>query len=159
MFIKGGQFLLHTSGVDLCFKGILNEKGEGSGGGILIRSLLMEKEGKEYLIAGPWDCYSTLFSYTSNEDHIKLEKIPQKDNKHIEIQPCQRKIAASAKYSMANKFYAFYNKKFCSDGGKFTKIDGTILPRYNYLCPDQDKTNNYYPNFRNRDNAPLQSNK
>jgi hypothetical protein len=138
---RNGQFLLHTSGVDICFKGKLNKDGKGEGGGILIRSLLMKKDNKEYLICGPWDCYTTLFSYTSNDINVQLLAKP-KDNNFIER--CKRKIADSKTktYEMKDKAYAFYNPQYFR-GNKLG------LDRYDYLV-DDIKNISYYPFFVKR---------
>lgn len=145
MCCKNGQFLLHASGVDICFKGKLDKDGKGEGGGILIRSLLMKKDNKEYLVGGPWNCYSTLFSYTSNDINVQLLAKP-KDNNYIDIdiKQCKRKIADSKTktYEMKDKAYAFYNPQYVVDN-KFT------LENYDYQIEDRKKTP-YYPNFDKR---------
>lgn len=138
---KNGQFFFHGSGVDICFAGNSNEPQNGYGG-ILIRSLLLNDN---YIVTGPWDCYSTLFSYTSNDVHVQL--LPKTDNIKMEVKPvsCRRKIEKSEKkYNFGNKHYAFFDPRF-ADGDKY-RAD---LIRYDYMN-ESKKKETYYPNFEKR---------
>ncbi|MCI1731425.1 MAG: hypothetical protein LKM34_03160 [Prevotella sp.] len=167
---RGGQFLLHASGLDICFEGTLVDKESGEGGGILVRSLLMIEEGKEdKLVVGPWDCYSTLFSYTDNDNHLQLELFPEDARNKAEITSFTRKIGEpklkddksgyKKSYTMANKPYAFYDARYVKDD-KFMQNDKPI-ERYDYQIPGNKKKSQYYLHIekRKKDNATLQRNK
>ena len=167
---KDGQFLLHASGLDICFKGTLVDKENGEGGGILVRSLLMIEEGKkDKLVAGPWDCYSTLFSYTDNDNHLQLELLPEDARNKAKVTSFTRKIGEpklkddksgyTKTYTMANKPYAFYDARYVKDD-KFMQNDKPI-ERYDYQIPGNKKKSQYYLHIekRNKDNATLQRNK
>lgn len=167
---KGGQFLLHASGLDICFEGTLVDKDNGEGGGILVRSLLMIEEGKkDKLVAGPWNCYSTLFSYTDNDNYLQLELLPKGACNNAAVASCLRKLGGSElkddksgykkTYIMANNPYAFYDARYVKDD-KFMQNDKPI-ERYDYQIPDNKKKSQYYLHIekRKKDNATLQRNK
>lgn len=167
--IKNGQFMLHASGLDICFKGTLDDIGNGVGGGILVRSMLMVDGKEEKLIAGPWDCYSTLFSYTDNDTHLQLGLLPEEVKNNAKVASCPRKLGEpqltdnklgyKKTYSMANKLYAFYDARYVKDD-KFMK-DGKPIERYDYQIPGQQKKTQYYLHIEKRikDNDTIQRNK
>lgn len=136
---KDGQFFLHASGVDIC----MSNEGD-SYGGILLRSLLLRKsDGKEYVVTGPWDCYLSLFSYTSGDIYPRLETIIGDLGQKVDLRACKRRNA-EGKTTCGNRPYAFYDNRYVSGNGFISELE-----RYDY-AKDASHATAYYPNFEKR---------
>lgn len=69
------QYLVHASGMDLCFKS------DNGYGGILIRSLLRIEGKEQSVVTGPWDCCYALINYMGGSENVfpKLTYGEEKD--------------------------------------------------------------------------------
>lgn len=133
---KAGAFLLHNSGVDICFKNEEYEK-QQCYGGILIRTLLRiekTKEGDKYMVVcGPWDCCSALFSYIDSETFPKIEKLENTNNITLDIKSAKRH---NDKSKFKDRFYCFYyNENNTTDWCFCINLD-----RYNPILKEKHKT-------------------
>ncbi len=89
---KYGQFFLNPSGVDISFKGMSHDDLHDVYGGILLRTLLLRKDGKNYVVTGPFSCADTLFNYSDADNYPHIEEIIESDFlfKEEKIMPCRR---------------------------------------------------------------------
>lgn len=111
-----GCFLLHDSGVDICFSGKVDHADtiNSKGGGILIRTLLrIDGEDMSY-VSGPWDCRDALFNYTSKECYPELvySKGIVKDLALGQVWRCN----ANGELDRQGALYAFYNSNHVAEG-------------------------------------------
>lgn len=141
---KGGVFLLHSSGTDICFKGkvgnTLEECNEG-GGGILIRTLLRteiidkQKVGSS-IVTGPWDCADALFNYTDHDSFPEIVPLQEAHN-NLKLQWAKR----------CNDPGIYKEKEYCAydafyQTGNQWGYGNTFFKRYDPLSTTM-KANNY----------------
>jgi|GEM_PF-237543 len=141
---KTGEFLLHSSGVDICFEGtVLNPRnvkkwgaGDSSivGGGILIRSLLRKESGKtDTIVAGPFDCADVLFNYTRIDTMPVLcytnKPFISKSDCDDRITMANRCNARDANAIFESEQYCFYDSAYVNDY-KWTDLSKQPLERY-----------------------------
>ena len=118
------QYLVHASGMDLCFKS------DNGYGGILIRSLLRIEGKEQSVVTGPWDCCYALINYMGGSENVfsKLTYGEEKDTK-VELETAIRHNVPVGS-SMKNAPYCFYNKKYMHKSGKWG-FEDVELKRYN----------------------------
>ncbi len=104
-----GAFLIHPSGVDLCFRSQISIDNMGNkqmvcGGGILLRCLLRIDNGRETIVAGPWDCCDALFNYSTPDNYPELRYAEKSFQIRLEKTARYHAPAISK-----NKRYCFYD--------------------------------------------------
>lgn len=111
---EAGKFLIHSSGVDICF-----ENKDEAYGGILLRHLLrIDKDGNRSVVAGPWDCCLALFNYT-DKDNAPILRWQEKTDYMAEVKETTRYNAGD---TAATK-YCFYNKAYHNQENDHWTID------------------------------------
>lgn len=147
--LKGGTFLLHSSGVDICFKGRVSEKiEECNGGGILIRAMLRTElshgqrmDDTTTIVAGPWDCADALFNYTGISSFPTIIPLEEKEK--------EKDIRFSERYHVKGKTTnEFAERKYCAYNEHYHKGNtwyaSQKLKRYDASCIGY-KANDYAP--------------
>ncbi|WP_155828495.1 hypothetical protein [Butyricimonas synergistica] len=125
---KTGTFLVHSSGLDICFEGEVKADGVDSrGGGILIRSLLrIDKNDQSAVVTGPWDCMDALINYTNGENFpriVALENI----NDNVSCRSARR---YNDKSTLKENRYCFYDGQYVDEERNYWVLDNQKLERY-----------------------------
>ncbi|MGR5574816.1 hypothetical protein [Bacteroides thetaiotaomicron] len=122
-----GRFLIHSSGIDICF----GTENENCYGGMLIRTLLRtDKDGNKTVVMGPWDCCDAIINYTggSSDIHTRIiKKEPQ--NPLVDLKETIRcNLPKGCNFD--DKEYGFYNKAYYSKEKDCWKYNDIDLERY-----------------------------
>lgn len=147
--LKGGTFLLHSSGVDICFKGRVSEKiEECNGGGILIRAMLRTElshgqrmDNTATIVAGPWDCADSLFNYTGMGSFPTIIALKEKENEQDIRFSKRHHVKGKTTNEFAERKYCAYNEHYHKEN---TWYASQKLKRYDASCIGY-KANDYAP--------------
>lgn len=127
-----GSFLIHSSGVDICFKNV----DERTYGGILIRHLLRIDEGQsKAVVAGSWDCCDALFDYSNEAVHPYLAEA---DN-DFDATNLKSTSRFNAKGNMPEKHYCFYDAGYKLRDANDWGENATAFERYNPTMKTRQK--------------------
>lgn len=100
-----GCFLIHSSGVDICFRNM----GDQTYGGILLRHLLRIDENQhESIVAGPWDCCDAIFNYSDKYAYPYLAEA----NNAFDTKNLRCTYRFNARGNMTDKNYCFYDNGY-----------------------------------------------
>lgn len=124
---RPGCFFIHPSGLDICFKTIMNGDEAVSYGGILIRSLLRigAKPDDRSVISRPWACMDALFNYTDSGTFPRIEEADEPD-KNVRVEAARRYNDTPCKLKRP---YCFYDSQYHEDKYNWT-FQGRKLPEY-----------------------------
>lgn len=124
---KAGCFFIHQSGLDICFKTIMEGDEPISYGGILIRSLLrIDKSTDSHtVVSRPWACMDALFNYTDSGTFPRIVENTKTDT-NVKLEAALRYNAGA---SRLNKPYCLYDSQFHEDKYNWT-YKGEKLPEY-----------------------------
>lgn len=121
-----GMWMLHDSGVDICFKTETDPNGVPlKYGGILIRSLLHKDSKGTTVITGPSDCAEALFNFTSGELYPIIQEIPG-DGREVALKAVSRR---NYKSEGTSPKYGFYDSNYMATGA--WAASGEKLERFN----------------------------
>lgn len=129
---KEGDFLIHSSGVDICFK---NEEQNNTYGGILLRHLLRIEGINKSVVAGPWDCCDAIFNYTDQANYPYLWR----EDRDFNEQNLGNTYRFNAKGNMAERPYCFYDKSYIIDECNEWGEKGIPFLRYNPTLKETGK--------------------
>lgn len=120
-----GAFLIHDSGVDICFA---NQNNDTAYGGILLRHLLRtDKDGTRSVVTGPWNCCDALFNYTDGKTFPRL-CLADQPYTHVDLHTT---IRCNAGGNRPDAPYCYYDKQFVrTDVNKWGEAN-IKFPRFN----------------------------